>query len=82
MRDYGFATSRQLHLGYDGGKNWRKGCDGCFNVSHQREIHLWEDWSTKAVASTLESYSRMTFDYPYHKAISVHADQDRGWSTQ
>ncbi|AJR03633.1 M1 family metallopeptidase [Siansivirga zeaxanthinifaciens] len=34
---------------------------------------LWEEWSTKAVASTLESYSRMTFDYPYHKAISVHA---------
>ena len=34
---------------------------------------LWEDWSTKVVASTLKSYSRMTFDYPYHKAISVHA---------
>jgi len=28
-----------------------------------------------AVASTLKSYSRMTFDYPYHKAISVHAKQ-------
>ena len=36
---------------------------------------LWEDWSTKAVASTLKSYSRMTFDYPYHKAISVHAKE-------
>ncbi len=34
---------------------------------------LWEQWSTKAVAQTLLSYSRMTFDYPYHKAISVHA---------
>ncbi len=34
---------------------------------------LWEQWSTYAVAQTLESYSRMTFDYPYHKAISVHA---------
>jgi hypothetical protein len=34
---------------------------------------LWEQWSTKAVAQTLRSYSRMTFDYPYHKAISVHA---------
>jgi len=34
---------------------------------------LWEQWSTKAVAQTLKSYSRMTFDYPYHKAISVHA---------
>ncbi|EPR74209.1 Zn-dependent aminopeptidase [Winogradskyella psychrotolerans RS-3] len=34
---------------------------------------LWEQWSTKSVASTLRTYSRMTFDYPYHKAISVHA---------
>jgi len=34
---------------------------------------LWEQWSTRAVAQTLKSYSRMTFDYPYHKAISVHA---------
>jgi aminopeptidase N len=34
---------------------------------------VWEDWSTKLVASTLETYSRMAFDYPYHKAISVHA---------
>jgi len=34
---------------------------------------LWEEWSTRAVASTLKSYSSHTFDYPYHKAISVHA---------
>lgn len=34
---------------------------------------LWEEWSTRVVASTLESYSKMTFNYPYHKAISVHA---------
>jgi hypothetical protein len=34
---------------------------------------LWEELSTKAVASTLKSYSAHTFDYPYHKAISVHA---------
>jgi hypothetical protein len=34
---------------------------------------LWEEWSTKAVASTLKSYSKQTFQYPYHKAVSVHA---------
>ncbi|WP_460217990.1 M1 family metallopeptidase [Psychroserpens sp. MEBiC05023] len=34
---------------------------------------LWEEWSTKAVASTLKSYSNRTFDYPYNKAVSVHA---------
>ena len=33
---------------------------------------LWEQYSTKAVAQTLKTYSDMTFQYPYHKAISVH----------
>ena len=34
---------------------------------------LWEEYSTITVASTLKSYSKYTFSYPYHKAISVHA---------
>lgn len=34
---------------------------------------LWEKYSTKAVALTLEVYSRHTFDYPYPVAYSVHA---------
>ncbi|NNC82052.1 MAG: M1 family peptidase, partial [Flavobacteriales bacterium] len=33
---------------------------------------LWEQYSTKAVAQTLETYSKHTFDYPYPVAISVH----------
>jgi aminopeptidase N len=36
---------------------------------------LWEEYSTKAVVNTLEVYSDKLFDYPYHKAISVHAKQ-------
>lgn len=38
---------------------------------------LWEEFSTRAVAHTLKSYSKYTFDYPYPKAISVNA-QDQG----
>lgn len=34
---------------------------------------LWEDYSTVAVAQTLDTYSRYTFNYPYPKAVSVHA---------
>jgi aminopeptidase N len=33
---------------------------------------LWEEWSTIAIAETLKTYSKFTFDYPYHKAVSVH----------
>ncbi|MEN8139331.1 MAG: M1 family metallopeptidase, partial [Bacteroidota bacterium] len=38
---------------------------------------LWEKYSTRAVAHTLKTYSKYTFDYPYHKAISVNA-KDQG----
>ena len=34
---------------------------------------LWGEYSTKVVAHTIKSYSKHLFDYPYHKAISVHA---------
>jgi hypothetical protein len=34
---------------------------------------LWEEHSTMAVRQTLITYSRMTIDYPYPVAISVHA---------
>ena len=36
---------------------------------------LWEQYSTRAVAHTLKTYSKYTFDYPYPKAISVNAKQ-------
>lgn len=33
---------------------------------------LWEKYSTRVVAHTLNVYSRLTFDYPYPVAYSVH----------
>lgn len=36
---------------------------------------LWEQYSTKVVAHTLNIYSKHTFDYPYPAAISVHSKQ-------
>lgn len=34
---------------------------------------LWSEYGIKAVAHTLKIYSKHTFDYPYPKAIAVHA---------
>ena len=34
---------------------------------------LWEEHSTRVVANTLEETSKLSFDYPYPKAVSVHA---------
>ena len=36
---------------------------------------LWEKYSTRAVAHTLNVYSKYTFDYPYPVAYSVHTDR-------
>ena len=33
---------------------------------------LWEQYSTRAVAQTIETYSKYSIDYPYERAISVH----------
>ncbi|MHA7941867.1 M1 family metallopeptidase [Formosa sp. 3Alg 14/1] len=72
VRDFGFATSRRfiwdMMAVEIGGKTIM-----AVSMYPKEGNPLWEQWSTKAVASTLKSYSRMTFDYPYLKAISVHA---------
>ncbi|WP_203255811.1 M1 family metallopeptidase [Hyunsoonleella ulvae] len=74
VRDFGFATSRKFIWDMMVVKIGDK--DVMAVSMYPKEGNpLWEDWSTKAVASTLKTYSRMTFDYPYHKAISVHAKQ-------
>ena len=72
VRDFAFTTSRKLI--YD---------MMAVDINGQRKMAvslypkegnpLWGKWSTKVVASTLETYSDHTFTYPYHKAISVHA---------
>ena len=72
VRDFGFASSRKFIWDMMAVKIGNK--DVMAVSMYPKEGNpLWEEWSTKAVASTLISYSEHTFDYPYHKAISVHA---------
>jgi len=72
VRDFGFATSRKFLWDMMAVKVGDKDVMAVSLYSKEGNP-LWEQWSTRTVASTLKSYSRMTFDYPYHKAISVHA---------
>lgn len=74
VRDFAFATSRKYILD---GQAVKIGDSTVMAISlYPKEGNpLWEEYSTRVVASTLESYSRQMFDYPYHKAISVHAKQ-------
>lgn len=76
VRDFGIATSRKFI--YDamavklGGKNVM-----AVSVYPKEGNPLWGDFSTRVVAHTLKTYSAHTFDYPYPKAVSVHAN-DQG----
>ncbi|WP_165747795.1 M1 family metallopeptidase [Cellulophaga sp. Z1A5H] len=72
VRDFGFATSRKFIWDMQA---VQLGSRTVMAVSmYPKEGNpLWEEYSTKAVAHTLRSYSSHTFDYPYPKAISVHA---------
>ncbi len=72
VRDYAFATSRRFIWDMMAVKIGNKDVMAV-SMYPPEGNPLWEDWSTKLVASTLKSYSRMTFDYPYPKAISIHA---------
>jgi hypothetical protein len=72
VRDFGFSTSRKFIL--DMMATDVMGKDVMAVSLYPKEGNpLWEKWSTRAVASTLKSYSEKTFQYPYHKAVSVHA---------
>lgn len=72
VRDFAFATSRKfvydmMAVDINGKKVM------AVSMYPKEGNPLWGDYSTKVVASTLKSYSKYTFDYPYHKAISVHS---------
>ena len=72
VRDYGFATSRKFIWDMQAVKVGNK--DVMAVSLYPKEGNpLWEEYSTKAVAQTIRTYSKHTFDYPYPKAISVHA---------
>ncbi len=70
VRDYAFATSRKFI--WDGMAVDINGKTVMAYSYYSKEANpLYGDHSTRAVAQTLKTYSRYTFDYPYHKAISV-----------
>jgi hypothetical protein len=72
VRDFAFATSRKYILDMMAVKI---GSDDVMAVSlYPKEGNpMWENFSTITVVETLKFYSDYTFNYPYHKAVSVHA---------
>jgi hypothetical protein len=70
VRDYAFATSRKFI--WDGMAVDINGRSVMAYSLYSKEANpLYGDHSTLATAQTLKTYSKYTFDYPYHKAVSV-----------
>ena len=74
VRDFAFATSRKYILEM---MSVKIGSSDIMAVSiYPKEGNpLWENYSTITVVEALKTFSNYTFDYPYHKAVSVHAHQ-------
>jgi hypothetical protein len=72
VRDFAFATSRKFIWDAQAVKigNYTP---LAMSFYPKEGNPLWEKESTNAVKNALEVYSRMTIDYPYPVAISVHA---------
>jgi hypothetical protein len=76
VRDFGFSTSRKFiidAMAVDLPTNKPL----AISVYPKEGNPLWGEYSTRAVAHTLKTYSHYTFDYPYPKAVSVSAE-DQG----
>ena len=72
VRDFAFASSRKF-IWERQAVNIGKSKVMAVSIYPKEGNPLWEDYSTKAVIQTLKTYSKFTFDYPYPKAVSVHA---------
>jgi hypothetical protein len=74
VRDFAFATSRKYI--WDAMAVNVNGKTIMATSLYPKEGNpLWEEHSTRAIATTLIEYSKLTFDYPYSKAVSVHSER-------
>ena len=74
VRDFAFASSRKFIWDAMGVQS---GPQKVMAMSYypKEGNPLWERYSTKVVAHTLDIYSKYTFSYPYPTAISVHTNR-------
>ena len=74
VRDYAFASSRK-YIWDAMATNINGKTVMAVSLYPKEGNPLWEEHSTRAVATTLIEYSKLTFDYPYSKAVSVHSER-------
>jgi hypothetical protein len=75
VRDFAFASSRKFIWDAMGVEQTDGSVVMAMSMYPKEGNPLWERYSTKAVAHTLNWYSHYTFPYPYPVAWSIHADR-------
>lgn len=70
VRDFAFASSRKFIWDMLAVKSGKRDVLAMSFYPNEAEP-LWSQYSTHAIAHTIEVYSRYTFDYPYPVSISV-----------
>lgn len=74
VRDFAFASSRKFI--WDAMGVVQNGRTIMAMSMYPKEGNpLWEKYSTRVVAHTLNTYSKFTFEYPYPVAWSIHTDR-------
>lgn len=74
VRDFAFASSRKFIWDAMGVKFGDRTVMA-MSFYPKEGNPLWEKYSTKAVAHTIKTYSKYTFDFPYPVAQSIHTDR-------
>ena len=74
VRDFAFASSRK-YIWDAMAVNINGRTIMAISLYPKEGNPLWEEHSTRVVANTLEEYCKLTFDYPYNKAVSVHSER-------
>ncbi|MBN1253489.1 MAG: M1 family metallopeptidase [Bacteroidales bacterium] len=72
VRDFAFATSRKFIWDAMGVKFGDRTVMA-MSFYPKEGNPLWEKYSTQAVAHTIKTYSKFTFDFPYPVAQSIHS---------
>lgn len=73
VRDFAFVSSRMYVWDAAGYKYASSKQPIAMHSLYPREaMPLWDSVSTKAIAQTMDTYGRLSFEYPYPKAVNVH----------
>ena len=72
VRDFAFSASRKFMWDAMAVKLSDNNVPLAMSFYSKEGNPLWEQYSTRAVAQTLKTYSKHTIEYPYPVAISVH----------